>query len=147
MNFPTDDFVVVGEGNFAFGERLMSRRFVHCVAIVLRGERGALLVHNQPLQTTFPTPDEVRAAIGDVTCGACILGRHHLSRGTIHFLATLGVPLPNDKVPDLAADAIPYLHIDADCFDVSYDFAQDALSVRDASAGKILLSNRRITKK
>jgi peptidoglycan/xylan/chitin deacetylase (PgdA/CDA1 family) len=121
----THAIVKVQAGTYAFGlstQVLVSHRFVHCVAIVLRGERGSLLVHSQPVQTTFPAPDEVERAIGRVLCGVVVLGRHAISRGTIHFLATLNVPLPSDAIPYLALD-------DVDAFSVTYDHLTDTLTV------------------
>ena len=83
--------VLVKEGTYASSNvsTLRSENFVHCVAIILRGTIGSLLIHNHPGRTVFPSPKETELRIGKVSRAICVLGPNHMSLGTIHFLATL----------------------------------------------------------
>ena len=130
--------VEVKQGSFNCNNKMIkSYKFVHCVAILLRGDKSTMLIHNQPLRTIFPTKLEIQQGIGQFVSGKCILGKFHQSRGTIHFLTEVELPVPNDKTPN-SNDAIPYVYLPYDAFDIHYDHEENILQIVSAQETLIL---------
>lgn len=120
---------IVLEGAYDSGNGILySKNFVHCVCLILKGTKASMMIHNQPLRTKFPTKQEVYNQIGDITGGICIVSKHQQSLGTIHFLADIQTPMPNDKYPS-SKDIIPYMHIYYDSFDVCYNHRNESLMI------------------